>query len=85
VHKAFQIILITFLVIFTAVGLIIAFSAVFPLVLARILPPIASGGGGASFSYVFAVKRSTIQIVLILILVPIVLGIYRLSRRRKLR
>jgi hypothetical protein len=76
-QKTFQVLLVTFVVIFTSAGLVLLFSAI-----ASLLRPAQTGGisavtGGASFHFI----NLTAAIVLLLIIA----AVYLLTRRNKLR
>jgi len=72
-QKTFQIVVITFLVIFTSVGAIVLFSG-----LIRFLRPAPT-----ETNWIIAIPRGTFQLTLILLLIAG--SVYLLSKRNKLR
>ena len=78
-YKAFQILLVTFVVIFTAVGVVLLVFALTPI----LFPGFSSHGGERSF--VFSVRARTLKLILASIVFLLVAGAYAIGRRRMLR
>ena len=78
-YKAFQILLVTFVVVFTAVGVVLLVFALTPL----LFPAFSSHGVDRSF--VFSVRARTLKLVLASIQFLLVAGGYAIGRRRMLR
>jgi len=76
-YKAFQILLVAFVVIFTAVGLVLLVYAVTPLLFSAL----GHGAGGFAFS----VSARAFKLVLASLLFLLVAGGYAIGRRRMLR
>jgi hypothetical protein len=77
-YKAFQVLLITFVVVFTAVGVVLLVYALTPLLFSAFGSP---GIGGFTFS----VSARAFKLVLASILFLLVAGGYAVSRRRRFR
>lgn len=77
-YKAFQILLVTFVVIFTAVGLVLLVYALTPLLFSALGSP---GAGGFTYS----VSARAFKLVLASILFLLVAGGYAISRRNRFR
>ncbi|HEV8366646.1 MAG TPA: hypothetical protein VGQ39_01725 [Pyrinomonadaceae bacterium] len=76
VQKSFQIVLVTFLVIFTAAGAVLLVSALTSLLVPTEISGVFAVSGGASFRM--------IELFLFAFLLLIAIGIYLISRRSKL-
>jgi hypothetical protein len=77
-YKAFQVLLITFVVIFTAVGVVLLVYALIPLLFSAF----GSHGVGA---FTFSVSARALKLVLISIVFLLVAGVYAISRRSRFR
>jgi hypothetical protein len=78
-YKAFQVLLITFVVIFTAVGVVLLVYALTPLLFSALGSPPVVGG------FTFTVSARAFKLVLASILFLLVAGGYAIGRRRMLR
>ena len=78
-HKTFQIVLITFVTIFTALGAIVLLSALIPVLFS--VP--AQSGGGSVTTFVYAISQKTLQLILIVFLIAA--GLYLITKRNRLR
>jgi uncharacterized protein YjeT (DUF2065 family) len=78
--KTFQVVLVTFLVIFTAAGAVFLISAVAPLFF-----PVANTGSASDFSFAFAVTVRTLRIVGAMAVFVGVAVVYLIARRSRLR
>jgi len=77
-HKTFQIALITFVTIFTAIGAIVLLSALIPFLFS-----VPAQAGGGSFTFVYAISQRTLQLILIAFLIAA--GLYLITKRNRLR
>jgi len=78
-YKAFQVLLVTFVVIFTAVGIVLLVYALTPI----LFPAFSSHG--VERSLVFSVRARTLKLALASLLFLLVAGGYAIGRRRMLR
>jgi hypothetical protein len=77
-QKAFEIVLVTFLVIFTASGAVLLGSGVLALMFSRI------GSGGMVFAYAGGLGPSFLKFLALFILVVAIFVVSILARRKKL-
>ncbi|HSB28825.1 MAG TPA: hypothetical protein VLE19_13255 [Pyrinomonadaceae bacterium] len=77
-QKAFEVVLVTFLVIFTAAGAVLMASGVLALIFPRI------GSGGMVYAYAGGVGPSFLKFLALFILVVAIVVVSILARRKKL-
>lgn len=77
-HKIFQVVLITFVVIFTAAAAVLLVSGISSLLLS------IAGTGGSIFIFAGGVGRGTLEVGVIILLL-FVAGVFLVARRSRLR